>query len=130
MRISSLLYLVAAALSLLGAGAHELIGAPMVLSPLAATDLPPNVIWLHHFSWHTGTVAVLAMAALYILATRHPAGRVFAMVATAMSTGFAILGIGLASFGNSVLWTTPAPYPWTVVALTGLLGVLLTPRTK
>lgn len=130
MRISSLLYLTAAALSLLGAGAHELVGAPMVLSPLAATDLPANVIWLHHFSWHVGTVAVLGMAALFILATRHPAGRLFAMVATSMSAGFAILGIGLASFGNSVLWSTPAPYPWTVVALTGLLGVLLTPQAK
>jgi hypothetical protein len=52
------------------------------------------------------------------------------MVATSISAGFAILGIGLASFGNSVLWTTPAPYPWAVVALTGLLGVLLTPKAK
>ncbi len=130
MRISSLLYLIAAALSLLGAAAHEIVGAPMVLLPLADTDLPPNVIWLHHFSWHVGTVAVVGMAALYIVALRHSAGRLFAMVATAMSTGFAAVGIGLALFGNAVLWTTPAPYPWTLVTLVGLLGVLLTPKSE
>lgn len=130
MRISSRLYLIAAALSLLGAAAHEIVGAPMVLLPLADTELPQNVIWLHHFSWHVGTAAVIGMAALFIVAIRHSAGRLFAMVATAMSTGFAALGIGLASFGNSVLWTTPAPYPWTLVALVGLLGVLLTPKSE
>ncbi len=129
MRISSLLYLTAATLSLLGAAAHEIVGAPMVLSPLADTNLPQNVIWLHHFSWHVGTAAVLGMAALFIMAMRHSAGRLFAMVATAMSAGFAVLAIGLASFGNAVLWTTPAPYPWTLVAIVGLLGVLLTPRS-
>jgi hypothetical protein len=125
-----MLYLIAAALSFLGAAAHEIVGAPMVLLPLADTELPQNVIWLHHFSWHVGTVAVVGMAALYIVAMRHPAGRLFALVATAMSTGFAAVGIGLASYGNSVLWTTPAPYPWTLVALVGLLGVLLTPKSE
>lgn len=129
MRISKLLYLIAATLSLLGAAAHEIVGAPMVLSPLADTDLPQNVIWMHHFSWHVGTVAALGMAALYIVAMRDSAGRLFAIVATAMSAGFAVLAIGLASFGNAELWTTPAPYPWTLVAIVGLLGLLRTPRS-
>ena len=65
------------------------------------------------------------MAALFIAATRAASGRLLALFATAMSTGFAALGIGLAVFGDGVLWTTPAPYPWTVIAGLGGVGVAL-----
>lgn len=126
MQLSKLCYGAAAGLSLLGAAAHELVGAPLVLEPLAGSGLPPEVIWLHHFSWHVGTIAVLAMAAMFAAAIWHPAGAVLAGLASAMSAGFAALGVSLAVFGDSVLWTTPAPYPWTVVALLGGAGVLLT----
>lgn len=123
MRISSIMYLLAAALSVLGVIAHELLGAPKVLAPLEATDLPKDVIWLHHFSWHVGTVATLIMAALFVTATRTASGRIFAIFATAMSFGFALLGIGLAVFGDPVVWTTPAPYPWTICAALGCIGI-------
>ena len=64
MQKSSILYFIAAGLSVLGAAAHEIAGSPKVLTPLADSNLPQDVIWLHHFSWHVGTVSVLAMAAL------------------------------------------------------------------
>ena len=70
MRLSSIMYLLAASLSVLGAAAHELLGVPKVLAPLDASDLPKDVIWLQHFSWHVGTVATLTMAALFIAAHR------------------------------------------------------------
>lgn len=123
MRLSAILFSLAAILCLLGAAAHELLGAPKVLGPLAESGLPRDVIWLHHFSWHVGTVAVLVMAALFLAATRARNGRTLAVFATAMSTSFAALAIGLAVFGNAVMWTTPAPYPWTLVALLGGVGV-------
>ncbi|WBQ14415.1 hypothetical protein L2D00_06995 [Hyphomonadaceae bacterium BL14] len=125
MPLSKLCYGAAAALSLLGAAAHELAGAPLVLEPLARSGLPPEVIWLHHFSWHVGTIAVLAMAAMFVAAIWHPAATLLAGIASAMSAGFAALGVSLAVFGDSVLWTTPAPYPWTLVALLGAAGVML-----
>nr|WP_070958804.1 hypothetical protein [Hyphomonas sp. Mor2] len=127
--MSTLLFWLAASLSLVGAAAHEILGAPKVLAPLSETNLPPDVIWLHHFSWHVGTVAVLVMAALFIAATRLKSGRLLAAFATAMSAGFAILAISLALFGDAVLWTTPAPYPWTVIALLGGLGIALYPKS-
>ena len=130
MHFSKLLYVIAAVLSLLGAAAHEFVGAPMVLSPLKDSGLPPDIIWLHHFSWHVGTVAVMGMVALFGFAVVHPAGRLLAGLASSMSAGFAALGIGLALFGDPVVWTTPAPYPWTLVAILGFLGVLLAPRAK
>lgn len=123
--VSDILYLAAAGLALLGVLLHEIAGSRKVLGPLKGSGLPDGVIWLHHFSWHVSSVAVLAMIALFLLAVWHPAGSAFAAVATAMSAGFALLGISLAIFGNRALWRTPAPYPWTLVALVGGAGLLI-----
>jgi hypothetical protein len=130
MPLWKLLYVFAAVLSLLGAAAHEIVGAPMVLAPLEGSGLPPDIIWLHHFSWHVGTVAVMGIVALFGFAVAHPAGRLLAAIASSVSLGFAALGVGLAVFGDPVVWTTPAPYPWTLVAILGFLGVMLAPRAK
>jgi hypothetical protein len=127
--ISDILFYIAAGLSLLGVLAHELAGAPKVLGPLKTSGLPDGVIWLHHFSWHVGSVAVLAMISLFLLAAWQPSGFLFAAVATAMSAGFAALGIGLAVFGNRSLWRTPAPYPWTLIAILGGFGMYFMERS-
>ena len=121
--LSQILFLLAAALASLGAIAHELVGVPKVLGPLKGSGLAPEVIWLHHFSWHVGTVAVAVMILLFVLAALQPGSFLLAAVATAMSAGFAGLGIGLAIFGNKALWRTPAPYPWTLIALLGGTGL-------
>ena len=119
--VSDFLFLASAGLALFGVAAHEILGSPKVLGPLKDSGLPDDIVWLHHFSWHVGSVAVLAMVALFLLAVWCPDGLAFAAVATAMSAGFAALGISLALFGNRALWRTPAPYPWTLIAvLTGL----------
>jgi hypothetical protein len=127
--ISDILFYIAAGFSLLGVIAHELAGAPKVLKPLKTSGLPDSVIWLHHFSWHVGSVAVLAMISLFLLAAWQPSGFLFAAVATAMSAGFAALGIGLAIFANRALWRTPAPYPWTLIAILGGLGMYFMERS-
>mgnify|MGYP003636208053 CR=1 FL=1 len=124
-RMSRTFYLLAAALSLLGAVGHELLGAPAMLGPLETSGLPPNVVWMHNFIWHVGTVAVLAMMVMFILAARRPEHVAHAIIASAMSAAFAVLGIGLAMFGDPALWTTPAPYAWVPIAIIGGLGVLV-----
>lgn len=118
-----LMYWLAAALSLAGLVAHEALGAPMVLPPLLATDLPENVIWLHHFSWHVGSIAVAAMIVMFVYAARKPGNIAMAIIATGMSAGFAALGIGLAVYASDVMWATPAPYAWSVLAVVGGAGV-------
>lgn len=45
MRVSSILFLLAAVLSVFGAIAHEILGAPKILAPLADSGLPQDVIW-------------------------------------------------------------------------------------
>jgi hypothetical protein len=117
------MYWAAAGFSLIGVLAHEALGAPMVLPPLLETDLPPEVIWLHHFSWHVGSIAVAAMIAMFIYAACKPGNAPMAFIATAMSVGFALLGIGLAVFGNGVVWETPAPYVWALIAVIGGVGL-------
>ena len=124
MRISSVMFLLAAALSVIGAVAHEVLGSPKVLAPLAESDLPSDVIWLHKFSWHVGTVAVLTMAALFFTANRSEHGRILAVFATMMSAGIAALAIGLAIYGDPVVWSTPAPYPWTIITVLGIVGLV------
>lgn len=129
-RAPKILFLIAAILALLGIVAHEVLGAPKVLDPLHQTGLPTDVVWLHHFSWHVGTVAVLGMIAMFILAAQRAENVLLAIVASAMATGFALLGIGLAFWGDPVLWTTPAPYAWIPVSLFGWLGVFTEKRSS
>ncbi|MEM1229601.1 MAG: hypothetical protein AAGI15_03630 [Pseudomonadota bacterium] len=119
-----IIYRVAAGLALIGVIAHELVGAPMVLEPLAGAALPDEVVWLHHFSWHVGSVSVLAMTGMYWYASVRPGNHALAVVATGISAGFALLGITLALFGGRIGWTTPAPYVWLVVGCVGGWGVL------
>lgn len=102
---------------------HELLGSAKVLVPLHQVDLPADVIWLHHFSWHVGSVALIAMAAMFLLSSRKAEYLILARFATAISLGFAALGTGLAIFGNAALWSTPAPYPWLLVAALGGAGL-------
>lgn len=128
MHLHKIFFIIAALLCGLGALAHEVLGAPQVLEPLQGSGLDDSVIWLHHFSWHVGTVAVLAMVVMYLLAVWHKAGAIFAVIASSMSAGFAALGISLALFGNAALWTTPAPYPWGIIAAIGFFGVFLSRR--
>lgn len=108
--------------------AHVFLGAPMVLPPLLESGLPVEVIWLHHFSWHVGSVAVMAMIAMYIFAARKAEYLPMAWIATAMGFGFAILGVGLAVYGDTSMWGTPAPYVWSIVTILGVCGIVIRRR--
>lgn len=116
---------IAATVCVVGMIGHEVLGGPKVLDPLHEVDLPADVIWLHHFSWHVGSVALVAMAAMFWLAARKTEHLILAGFGTAISVGFAILGVSLAVFGNAALWGTPAPYPWTISAVLGGVGIYL-----
>jgi hypothetical protein len=102
----------------------------MVLPSLSAADLPAEVIWLHHFSWRLGSVAIIAMIALFILVTKKRENLLMATVATTMSFGFALLGVSLAIVGDKALWSTPAPYAWCIVGILGSLGILRSRRMR
>ena len=129
MQVSSMFYCTNALLCFCTFLAHQLLGAPMVLPPLLESGLSAEVIWLHHFSWYVGSIAVAGMVAMYICAARKPEDVSTAWIATAMSFGFAILGIGLATYGDSAMWGTPAPYVWTVISILGTIGILTRRRT-
>lgn len=119
---------IAAMLCIVAMLAHEILGAPKVLDPLHKVDLPTEVIWLHHFSWHVGSVALIAMAAMFFAGSRKTEHLALAGFGTFLSAGFAILGVSLAFFGNRALWSTPAPYPWTLIAALGGAGLYFARR--
>jgi hypothetical protein len=102
---------------------HELLGSAKVLDPLHQVALPADVVWLHHFSWHVGSISLVATAAMFVLGGRKTEHLILATFGTAISTGFAILGIFLAVFGEAALWNTPAPYPWAPIAALGGTGL-------
>ena len=102
---------------------HELLGSAKVLDPLHQVALSADVVWLHHFSWHVGSISLVATAAMFVLGGRNTEHLILATFGTAISTGFAILGIFLAVFGEAALWNTPAPYPWAPIAALGGTGL-------
>ncbi|MBI1260467.1 MAG: hypothetical protein GC184_01965 [Rhizobiales bacterium] len=122
---AGLFFLMAAFISLLGLLAHEFLGAPLVLPPLEKAQLPANIIWLHHFSWHVGSIAIAALMALYIYPAFVPGNQAMAVIATAISLSFTLLGVTLAIWGNAALWKTPAPYIWAIVTIIGGTGLLV-----
>lgn len=115
---------VALAFSVIGLAAHELAGAPLVIPPLAKTDMPDTVKSLHGFSWHVGSVAVLAMMAMFAGAATLDGQMLMAAIASAMGLGFTLIGLTMGLRGHKGLWRTPAPYLWAVVAVSGFAGVL------
>ncbi len=103
--------------------AHEKIGSPMVLSPLLGSGINEEVIWLHNFSWHVGSVTAVAMAGMFFYSSVRPGNLALAVVATLMSIGQTAVGVGLAVFASSALWSTPAPYIWSIVSVLGVIGI-------
>jgi len=122
-QVSNQLFKAAAIISVLALLAHELIGAPLVLPPLSDAGMDEEVIYLHHFSWHVGTVSVIAMAAMFYYASVRPGNIALAVAATSMSIGYWALAIGIALFSSSVMWSTPAPYFWGIIAVLGGAGI-------
>ncbi len=114
----------AAALCLFAACAHAFVGAPMVLPPLHDSELPSNVVWLHVFSWHAGTVLALGMGALFVYAARSVALLPCALVAVGMNVSLGTIGVSLALLGDPALWGSPAPYLWWVTAAAGTIGIV------
>ena len=114
--------LTAAGLSALVVVLHELAGAPMVLPPLSEAGLPPEVVALHHFSWHAGSVLGLLLAALFFVAARRDGMQVVARVATFAACALGAVAVSLAVTLSDALWGTPAPYVWWAVGALGAIG--------
>lgn len=116
---------IACGLGLVGAVAHEALGTPMVLVPLEASELEPVIVGLLSFIWHVGTVATLAMTGLFWVAARDVGAIIVARVATTMAMGMAGIGLWLTLGSYPALWTTPAPYLWTLVSCAAVSGCWL-----
>lgn len=115
---------VALVLSILGLIAHEIVGSPQVLAPLAQAEMPGPVKSLLAFLWHVGSVAVLAMIAMFACAATLDNQMPMGAIASAMSAGLAMLAVAMGLREHKGLWKTPAPYIWTVIAISGFAGVL------
>ena len=121
--MSNLFFRIAALICALAFLAHEIVGSPMVLTPLLDSGINEEVIWLHNFSWHAASVTAIAMTGMFFYSSIRPGNLALAVVATLMSMGQTVVAVGLAIFANDVLWSTPAPYIWSIVSVLGVMGI-------
>lgn len=125
-----MLYFLASGLCLAITYAHVFLGGPVVVDPIrASSELAPPVIWLSYFTWHDGTVALVISALAYGYAGAKAGQRVLASFFTLMLAGFGLAGLAIALFGSPVLWQTPAPYAFTVIALIATVAIYIDRRT-
>jgi len=124
MELNQIFLWIALGFSFVGLLAHEFAGAPRVIPPLAQSGMPDTVKSLHGFSWHVGSIAVIAMIAMFGCAATLENQMPMAVIASAMSLGFTLLALGMGMSGHRGLWKTPAPYLWALVAIMGFGGVL------
>lgn len=128
--MSNWLFKIAALICILAFLAHEILGSPMVLTPLLGSGIDEEVIWLHNFSWHVDSVTVVAMTGMFLYSSVRPGNLALAVVATLISIGQAVIGVGLAVFASSALWGTPAPYIWSIVSVLGIIGIWISSERK
>lgn len=123
--MSRALYALAAFLTAAIMLAHVFLGGPVAVDPLIASqDVPENAVWLLYFTWHDGTIALTLCAGAFAYAAATGRQRTIALFAALITLGFGLLGLGVAAFGNGILWGTPAPYAFGLIGIIGLVGVL------
>lgn len=91
---------------------------------MASDDIPDNARWLLYFTWHNGTVALPLCAGALALAALKPGRSSATILATLILLGFGVQGLAIATFGDGVLWGTPAPYAFGIIGLIAMAGVL------
>ena len=123
--MSRILLGLAALLTLLITLAHVFLGGALVVPPLMeSADLGEQIAWLLYFCWHDGTVALIVCAIAFAYAALRPGNTALAVFASAIVSGFGVLGMGVALAADGHLWDTPAPYAFGLIGLVGWAGVL------
>lgn len=122
--MSQAFLIIAAVLSGLIAVGHVLAGGRTFVPTILGEDaLPQRTAWLAYFSWHVGTVALLACAGAFAYAANVPDQIGAAIFASITVTGFAFIGLGMALMGGGALFKTPAPYVFWLVGAAAWAGV-------
>ena len=128
--MARMFYFLAAGLCLAITYAHVFLGGPVVVDPIrGSSELAPTVIWLSYFTWHDGTVALVISALAYGYAGAKAGQRILAAFFTLMLAGFGLTGLAIAQFGSPILWQTPAPYAFTLIAVIASVAIYTDRRT-
>lgn len=118
-------YLLSAIATVLITVAHVFGGGPIAINPLLAQqDIPEVAKWLLYFCWHDGTVVLLICAGAFAYAGVRRGNRAVGVLAALIISAIGLLGLGVTVFGSNALWSTPAPYAFSVIALLAWVAVL------
>lgn len=67
--------------------ALKILGAPLVLLPLLQSGIREEVIGLHSFSWHVGSVTATAIAGMFFYSLMRPGNLALSVDASLISIG-------------------------------------------
>ncbi|MEL7002656.1 MAG: hypothetical protein AAFN93_07950 [Bacteroidota bacterium] len=129
MKKSRILYYTAAILGLMIVVAHETIGSTQMIEPISNMEVSTDTKWLYHWTWHIDIIGVLALITMLFIGARIKPGKWLITMSLLIATGYGLVGILLALFGNPVMWQTPAPYAWTFLPLLIGIGLYLDKRS-
>jgi hypothetical protein len=129
--------IIAGSIAILGAGIHGGAGEALVVRKLSPELLPASsfggprtTMAMIHVTWHLATIAFLGVGVALVLSGSvlgSDAARAVALVAAAMSTGFAAVVVGLGAAGTRSprsLLRHPAPALLTASAALAWWGAL------
>lgn len=129
MKKSSIFYHIAAILGLMIIAAHETIGSAQMIEPIGTMEVPLDTKWLYHWTWHIDIIGVIALTTMLLIGARIEPGKWLTTMSLLIATGYGLVSISLALFGNPVVWQTPAPYAWTFLPLLIGIGLYLDKRS-
>lgn len=122
--MAKLFYVLASIATVLITTAHVFGGGPIAIDPLLAQqDIPEVAKWLLYFCWHDGTVVLLVCAGAFAYAGIRAGQRAVGVMAALIVSVIGGLGLGVTLLGSASLWSTPAPYAFSVIAALGWIAV-------
>ena len=129
MKKSSIIYHIAAILALTIITAHETIGSSQMIEPIGNMEVPLDTKWLYHWTWHIDIIGVIALTIMLLIGARITPGKWLTTMSLLIATGYGLVSVSLALFGNPIMWQTPAPYAWTFLPLLIGIGLYLDKRS-
>lgn len=125
---STVLFWIAAALSLAMTAGHVWVAGAIVVRPLLDDSaLPPLVRWLAYFCWHVVTLLAGALTLGFALVAAGAAPFALAAFLSSLALSCAALGGVVVVRSHIPLHRFPPPTLFLLVGLVGAAGILLHP---
>lgn len=111
----------AAAVSLMTAVVHIIVGGGEVMAPLMAADMPSAARETLALAWHLVSATLLAITALYVVAALRPTLQRLGLAAGLVSLALAAAALATALRSQVAFWMLPQ---WTLLVAMAVPGLI------